>query len=142
MNILIINGPNLNLLGEREPEVYGSETLADLEQWIAEHDVSKGHELKFYQSNHEGALLDSMQANRQWADGLVINAGALTHYSYALADCITACQTPAVEVHISDIHARESFRKFSTLEAVCIEQISGHGKLGYVEAIQLLAETT
>lgn len=141
MNILIINGPNLNLLGEREPEIYGSDTLQDLNDWIAKHPSSKGHTLKFYQSNHEGSILDTLQGNRKWADGVVINAGALTHYSYALADCITGCQIKAVEVHISDIHAREEFRKVSVLEAVCIKQISGHGKQGYIEAIELLSTT-
>lgn len=136
MKLLIINGPNLNLLGEREPEVYGDETLDDLNQWIAK--KANDHELKFYQSNHEGEILDYLQANRSWADGVVLNAGALTHYSYALADCITACQVPTVEVHISDIHKREAFRKNSVIEAACVKQISGHGKQGYVEAIDFL----
>ncbi|MBX2848122.1 MAG: 3-dehydroquinate dehydratase [Acidiferrobacterales bacterium] len=138
MNLLFVNGPNLNLLGEREPDVYGSETLQDLNDWIAAHQLAQGHQLKFYQSNHEGEILDYLQGNRAWADGVVINAGALTHYSYALADCITACQVPTVEVHISDIHKREEFRKFSVIEAVCIKQISGLGKQGYVDAIKIL----
>ena len=138
MRILIINGPNLNLLGEREPEIYGSESLTDLENWLARHTVSGGHDLKFFQSNHEGEILDFLQANRKWSEGVVINAGALTHYSYALADCITACQVPTVEVHISDIHKREDFRKKSVIQAVCIKQISGLGKQGYVDAIELL----
>jgi len=138
MRLLIVNGPNLNLLGEREPEVYGSETLRDLNDWISAHEVSQGHQLKFYQSNHEGEILDYLQGNRTWAEGVILNAGALTHYSYALADCITACQVPTVEVHISDIHKREDFRKNSVIEAVCIKQISGFGKQGYVDAINVL----
>ncbi|MCL4131787.1 UNVERIFIED_CONTAM: hypothetical protein GTU68_050845, partial [Idotea baltica] len=136
--LLIVNGPNLNLLGEREPEIYGSETLHQLNDWIAQHALTQGHQLKFYQSNHEGEILDYLQGNRHWADGVVLNAGALTHYSYALADCITACQTPTVEVHISDIHKREEFRKNSVVEAVCIKQISGFGKQGYIDAVQFL----
>lgn len=140
MKIVIINGPNLNLLGEREPEVYGNESLDDVNQWIANHDIAKGHELKFYQSNHEGQIIDYLQANRHWANGFVINAGALTHYSYALADAITACQTPTVEVHLSDIHKREEFRKVSVIQAVCIKQISGFGKQGYIDGIALLTE--
>lgn len=138
MKLLIVNGPNLNLLGEREPEVYGSESLDDLNAWIAAHDYAQGHQLKFFQSNHEGEILDYLQGNRKWADGIILNAGALTHYSYALADCITACQVRTVEVHISDIHKREDFRKNSVIEAVCIKQISGFGKQGYVDAIKFL----
>jgi len=138
MKILIVNGPNLNLLGEREPEVYGSESLADINQWIEGKRMGDGCKLKFFQSNHEGAIIDYLHANRTWADGVVLNAGALTHYSYALADAITACQIPAVEVHLSDIHQREDFRKISVIKAVCVEQISGHGKQGYLDAIDML----
>lgn len=138
MNILIVNGPNLNLLGEREPKVYGSETLADLEHWITQHQAVHGHTLKFYQSNHEGQLIDFIQGNRKWAGGMILNAGALTHYSYALADAVTACQIPTVEVHISDIQKREEFRRHSVLKAVCVKQICGLGKLGYVNGIEFL----
>ena len=138
MKILIINGPNLNLLGEREPEVYGSETLEELNRWVADSSVAQGQELKFYQSNHEGSIIDTMQANRRWADGLIINAGGLTHYSVALRDAITGCQVPTVEVHLSDIHQREKFRHVSMIEDVCILQISGRGKQGYVDAISEL----
>jgi 3-dehydroquinate dehydratase-2 len=138
MKILIINGPNLNLLGEREPDVYGSASLADINQWITGHDVSQGLELLFYQSNHEGELIDYLHAHRKSADGAVLNAGGLTHYSVALRDAITACQIPTVEVHISDIHAREEFRKVSVIQDVCVTQISGHGKAGYVEGIEVI----
>lgn len=140
MKILIINGPNLNLLGEREPEVYGSETLDDVNQWIAAHESAQGHDLTFFQSNHEGSIIDFLHAHRKTVDGAVINAGGLTHYSVALRDAIAGCQIPTVEVHISDIHAREEFRKVSMIEAVCLTQISGHGKLGYVEGIDFLAK--
>lgn len=140
MKILVINGPNLNLLGEREPDIYGKETLADVNNWIAGHAIAKGHELSFYQSNHEGSIIDTLQAHRHSADGVVINPGGLTHYSIALRDAIAGCQVPTVEVHISDIHARETFRQVSVVTDVCIAQISGHGKLGYVEAIELLVK--
>lgn len=136
MNILIVNGPNLNLLGEREPEIYGSESLGEINNWISQQPVSNGKQLKFYQSNHEGSIIDFLQANRRWADGLVINPGALTHYSIALRDAIAGCRLKAVEVHLSDIHAREEFRKVSVVKDVCIKQISGLGKEGYIKALQ------
>ena len=138
MRILIVNGPNLNLLGEREPDVYGHETLSDVNRWIGEHEQSAAHELIFYQSNHEGQIIDFLQGHRMSADGVIINPGGLTHYSVALRDAIAGCQLPAVEVHISDIHAREAFRQISMIKDVCIAQISGHGKDGYVEAIGML----
>ena len=138
MKILIINGPNLNLLGEREPDVYGAETLEELNHWLINNSVATGHDLKFYQSNHEGAIIDTIQANRRWADGMIINAGGLTHYSVALRDAITGCQVPTIEVHLSDIHAREEFRKISMIEDACIMQISGRGKQGYADAISEL----
>jgi 3-dehydroquinate dehydratase-2 len=140
MKILVVNGPNLNLLGEREPEVYGHDTLSDVNQWIAEHQVSESHELHFFQSNHEGQIIDYLHAHRKSANGVVINPGGLTHYSIALRDAIAGCQVPTVEVHISDIHAREEFRQKSMVKDVCIAQISGHGKQGYVEAIELLVK--
>ncbi len=139
MNILIINGPNLNLLGEREPEIYGSQTLVELNQWIKIHEISAGHSLKFYQSNHEGHIVDTIQAHRQWAQGCVINPGGLTHYSVVLRDAIAGCQIPTVEVHISDIHAREAFRQTSMIKDVCIKQISGKGAQGYIDAIECLS---
>lgn len=139
MKILVINGPNLNLLGEREPDVYGHETLADVNRWISDHALSNGHDLHFFQSNHEGQIIDYLHAHRKSANGVVMNAGGLTHYSVTLRDAIAGCQVATVEVHISDIHSRESFRHTSMIKDVCIAQISGHGKRGYVEAIELLA---
>jgi len=140
LKILIINGPNLNLLGEREPEVYGSESLKDLCDWLAKEAVAKDLDLAFFQSNHEGELIDFLHDNRRIAKGVVINPGGLTHYSVALRDAIAGCQIPTVEVHISDIHAREDFRKVSMIKDVCIAQISGQGKQGYVEALSLLTK--
>ena len=142
MKILVINGPNLNLLGEREPEVYGHESLGDLCNWLANHELAKGLELSFYQSNHEGGIIDFMHENRRSAKGMIINPGGLTHYSVALRDAIAGCQIPAVEVHLSDIHAREEFRKVSMIKDVCIAQISGHGKQGYAKALGLLKPLT
>ena len=138
MKILIINGPNLNLLGEREPEIYGSDTLDDVNQWILGHEAAAKHDIHFYQSNHEGAIIDYLHGHRTSAHGVVINPGGLTHYSVALRDAIAGCQVPTVEVHISDIHAREPFRQISMVKDVCIEQISGHGKQGYIEALASL----
>ena len=138
MNILIVNGPNLNLLGEREPEVYGSDTLQDVNDWLEKEALSLGVTLSFFQSNHEGAIIDKLQEQRRWADGCVINPGGLTHYSIALRDAIAGCQVPTVEVHISDIHAREEFRQHSVVTDVCIMQISGKGKDGYLQGVKKL----
>lgn len=140
MKILVVNGPNLNLLGEREPEIYGSESLSDINKWIESHSMSAEHCLYFYQSNHEGSIIDYLQAHRKSAEGVVINPGGLTHYSVALRDAIAGCQIPTVEVHISDVHAREDFRKVSMVTDVCLAQISGHGKVGYIEAIEMLSK--
>lgn len=140
MNILLINGPNLNLLGEREPEIYGADTLSQINDWLAEEGAALGQQLKFFQSNHEGAIVDFMQEHRHWAHAAVINPAALTHYSIALRDAIAGCQLPTVEVHLSDIHAREEFRRHSVVKDVCLRQISGHGKQGYLMALQYLQE--
>ena len=138
MKILIINGPNLNLLGEREPEVYGAESLEQINQWLRQHPSCSSHELQFFQSNHEGALIDELHNQRHWADGVVLNAGGLTHTSVSLRDAVVGCQMPTIEVHLSDIHARETFRDFSYLKDVCLAQISGRGKQGYLDAIVYL----
>lgn len=136
MKILVVNGPNLNLLGEREPEVYGAETLEQVNAWVAQQFTH--HEITFYQSNHEGQIIDFLQENRHDHSFLVINPGGLTHTSVALRDAIVGCEYIAVEVHLSDIYRREAFRQMSYVKDVCIEQISGHGKHGYVEAIARL----
>ena len=138
--ILVAHGPNLNLLGEREPEVYGTATLGEVNQQIRDFAKDmKIEDVRILQSNHEGALIDFLHENRRWADGVVINPGALTHYSYALRDAISATQLPAVEVHLSDIHSREPFRRISVIKEVCIKQITGLGPEGYLRAIEALA---
>lgn len=138
MHILIIHGPNLNLLGEREPDVYGKMTLETLNLEITQFAWQKNIQVECFQSNHEGALIDFIHENRKTADGIVINPGALTHYSYALHDAIKAVNIPTVEVHLSDIHSREEFRKISVISPVCIAQISGQGKMSYLEGIATL----
>ncbi len=138
MIFLIVNGPNLNLLGKREPEIYGTESLNDINVWLQFQVQSKGDKLQFFQSNHEGAIIDYLQGQMGVADGAVINPGALTHYSYALRDTIQAMDFPVVEVHLSDIHNREPFRRESVITEVCVKQISGKGKAGYLEAVNLL----
>lgn len=136
MKILVINGPNLNLLGLREPDIYGKETYASLCDKIRTY--AKAHTVDFYQSNHEGDLVDAIGATYQTYDGIVINPGAYTHTSIALLDAVKAVGTPTVEVHISDISQREAFRQVSYIRAACIGHIIGHGTDGYCEAIDLL----
>jgi 3-dehydroquinate dehydratase II len=139
MNILILNGPNLNLLGTREPEVYGHGTLADLEAELR--GVFPDVDLSFFQSNHEGALIDRLhQADAESIDGVVFNAGAYTHTSVALRDAIAGIKVPVLEVHLSNIHARESFRHHSYLAPVCVGQISGLDRQGYHLAVRFFVE--
>ena len=138
MNILVINGPNLNLLGLREPEIYGSETLEDLGNWLDEQSDADGHEITWFQSNHEGDLIDQIQTTITLFDGIILNPGAFTHYSYAIRDAISSVKTPTVEVHLSDINSREEFRKTSVIKDECISQIFGLGKQGYLEALKTL----
>ncbi len=140
MKILIINGANLNMLGVREPEVYGTETLADIQAYVVEKTADTGAELEFYQSNCEGEIIDKIHAAHTEYDGIVINPGAYTHYSYAICDALSSVKTPAVEVHLSNIHKRESFRHTSVTAASCIGQICGFGKYGYVMAVRALLE--
>ena len=138
MNILVINGPNLNLLGIREPEIYGTDTLEELMMWLETNPVSSDHSFKFYQSNHEGEIIDTIQDERHWAKGILINPGAFTHYSYAIRDAIVSVAIPTVEVHLSDIHNREEFRQISVISPVCINQVSGLGKNSYIKGLKLL----
>ena len=138
MNILVINGPNLNLLGEREPEVYGRDTLEELMAWLEAGPESIGINFKFYQSNHEGDIIDTIHDERQWCNGIIINPGAFAHYSYAIRDAISSVNKPAVEVHLTDINNRESFRKKLVISDACLKTISGKGKDGYLEALKYL----
>ena len=138
MNILVINGPNLNLLGTREPEIYGTDTLKELMMWLETNPISSDQSFKFYQSNHEGEIIDTIQDERQWANGLLINPAAFTHYSYAIRDTISSVDIPTVEVHLSDIHNREEFRQISVISPVCIEQVIGFGKDSYIKGLDIL----
>ncbi len=130
-NILVLHGPNLNLLGTREPEVYGRMTLDDINQHLQT--VAEVHniELRIVQSNHEGVLIDAIYEARTWANGILINPGAFTHTSYALRDAISAVDLATVEAHLSNVYARETFRHKSLLAAVCVGQISGFGWRSY-----------
>jgi len=138
MNILILHGPNLNLLGEREPEVYGKMTLKELNGALLKEAKKKKASLRIFQSNGEGELIDLIHKNRKWAKGLIFNPGAYTHYSYALRDAISSVNLPTIEVHLSDIHSREGFRKISVILPVCLKQISGRGLNSYLEAMNEL----
>lgn len=129
--ILVVNGPNLNLLGEREPEIYGSATLADVEQMVRDACAPYGLEVLAYQSNWEGALIDFLQEHRADARGVILNAGALTHTSHALHDCVRSLPCPTIEVHISNVHAREEWRGRSVLASACVGQVVGLGISGY-----------
>jgi 3-dehydroquinate dehydratase-2 len=139
MRILVINGPNLNLLGRREPDIYGTTTLHDIEGRLKKR--FPGVQFEFFQSNHEGALIDQIQKAIDGAfDGVVINPGAYSHYSYAIRDAIAALNTPVVEVHISNIHAREEFRRHSVITPVCKGVVAGFGDMGYELAVKFLVE--
>ena len=139
MKFLILNGPNINMLGIREPEIYGEETYDALVEKVKEHAEEIGVEVEFFQSNHEGAIIDKLQAARKTMDGVVINAGAYTHYSYAIHDAIADMQLPCVEVHISNIQARDAFRSKSVIAPVCTGTIAGFGINSYFLALQALA---
>ena len=140
MKFLIINGPNLNMLGIREPDHYGRETYADLVAKIERHCNEKGIDVEQYQSNHEGDLVDKIQSAYKNADGIVINPGAYTHTSIAILDAVKAVGIPTVEVHISKVEEREDFRQISYVRLACVKTITGHGTNGYIEAIDFLAE--
>ncbi len=138
MKILVYNGPNLNMLGVREPEIYGSQTLKDLEKLMLERAVDLGAELEFCQSNHEGDLVDAIQSAYGRMDGIIINPGAYTHTSVALLDAVKSVGLPTVEVHISDPDTREEFRKTSYIRLGCVATVKGKGFGGYLEAMEKL----
>lgn len=135
---LLINGPNLNLLGTREPQIYGNETLAAIEEEVVSYGDSHDIAIDCFQSNHEGAIIDRLHDARKAYQGIIYNPGAHTHYSYAIRDAIASIEVPTVEVHLSDITQREDFRKISVMSEVCVAQIMGKGKAGYREAVDVL----
>lgn len=134
-NISVLHGPNLNLLGMRERSIYGNVTLATINRALVAA-AGDDNEIQTFQSNHEGALIDEMQRAREWADGLLLNPGAFTHYSYAIRDAVAGVALPTVEVHLSNIHSREEFRHRSVIAPVCIGQISGFGWRSYLLGLQ------
>lgn len=138
MKIRVINGPNINMLGIREPDIYGRTTYDDLVKIIEEHAAKKGIDIEVMQSNHEGDLVDMLQDCYKKIDGIVINPGAYTHTSVAILDALKAVSIPAVEVHISKVDEREDFRQISYIRKACVKTIIGHGTLGYIEAIDHL----
>ncbi len=138
--VLVLNGPNLNLLGVREPGIYGTETLEILCERVRNAAQEKGIQADFRQSNHEGDLIDALHAAMGVYDAVILNAGAYTHYSYAIRDAIAAIHLPVVEVHLSDIHAREDFRHVSVIQPVCVAQIYGQGIGSYIRALDILCE--
>ena len=140
MKILVINGPNINMLGIREPEHYGKETYSDLVSKIQKHCDMKNVDVKIFQSNHEGDLVDEIQKAYGNADGIVINPGAYTHTSIAILDAVKSVNIPTVEVHISKVEEREDFRQISFIRLACVKTITGHGTDGYLKAIDYLTE--
>lgn len=140
--ILLVNGPNLNLLGEREPDVYGRTTLREIEEMVRQAAAGWKVEITAFQSNHEGEIVDFIQENRKRARGIIVNPGALTHTSYALHDCLKAVNLPTIEVHLSNVHTREEFRRTSVVAPACRGQITGLGPRGYLLAAEWLCAET
>jgi 3-dehydroquinate dehydratase-2 len=140
MKILVINGPNLNMLGKRDPAHYGSDTLETIEQKLVEKSESLGCELSFFQSNHEGAIIDFIQENAGGADGILINPAALTHYGYSLHDALVDAGLPVVEVHLSDIQNREDWRQISVISDIAVKRFSGLKTQSYILGLEALVE--
>ena len=138
MKILVLNGPNINMLGVREPDIYGKENFATLQKKVQEHADARGVTVRMVQTNHEGVLVDEIQQTYRKYQGIIINPGAYTHTSIAILDAVKAVGVPTVEVHISDVSKREDFRQISYVRAACIATIAGHGIDGYLEAMDLL----
>jgi 3-dehydroquinate dehydratase-2 len=140
MKLLVLNGPNMNLLGKRQVEIYGTGTYEELCRYIEQAAAKRGDEVTFFQSNHEGALIDAIQQSEGRYDAMVLNPGAYAYYSYAIADALRSVSVPAVEVHLTDISAREEFRRRSVTGEACRRVIAGHGFAGYIEAMDALKE--
>ncbi len=140
IKVSIIHGPNLNLLGSREPQVYGRDSFDEINRKIKARALQLDMEAHIFQSNHEGEIVDRIQEARDWAEGIIINAGAFTHYSYAIRDAITAVRLPTIEVHLTNIHAREEFRHHSVIGAIVTGQIIGLGALGYLLSLEAIKE--
>lgn len=138
LNVLVLHGPNLNLTGFREPDVYGKMPLEEIDALLQREAQGMGVDLRILQSNHEGVLIDTIQEHRRWAGGIVINPGGLTHYSIALRDALVSVRLPVVEVHLSNVHAREEFRKHSVIAPIAVGTIAGFGGYGYVLAVQAI----
>jgi 3-dehydroquinate dehydratase-2 len=140
IKVSLIHGPNINLLGSREPQVYGRESFDEINRRIKARGQQLDLEVRIFQSNHEGEIIDAIQDARTWADGMVINPGAFTHYSYAIRDAITAVRLPTIEVHLTNVHAREEFRHHSVIGAVVTGQIIGLGTMGYTLGLEAIKE--
>lgn len=140
IKVLVLHGPNLNLTGFREPDVYGKKSLDEINEAIQEHAPRIGAEVRILQSNHEGVLIDTIQEHRQWADGILVNPGGLTHTSISLRDALVSVRMPVVEVHLSNVHGREEFRRHSVIAPITIGQIVGFGAHGYILGLSALVE--
>ena len=140
MHVSLIHGPNLNLLGVRETEIYGRDSYDDINRKIKHRATELGVDIRIFQSNHEGEIIDAIHDARNWADAIIINPGAYTHYSYAIRDALTAARLPAIEAHMSNIHAREEFRHHSVTAAVCVGQIVGLGTWSYLLALEAVKQ--
>jgi len=143
IKVCLVHGPNLNLLGVRESNIYGTDSFDEINRKIKARATERGMDVRIFQSNHEGEIIDSIQDARDWADAIIINPGALTHYSYAVRDALTAVRLPVIEVHVSNVHAREEFRRHSVISPIVIGQIVGLGPFGYllaIDAVQQIVE--